>query len=229
MINILRQASKSYGRQEIVSIRGAQRLRFAYRDSYRRVRKLGNALKAIGAEVGDRIGVLDWNTHRHFECYFGIPGIGSVLLLLNLRLSPVDLVYVINHAETKYVLVDETLLPLAEAVAGQCPGVKGYIVLTDRDLADVKTKLSPVYSYERLLADACDGSRGRYSMKNPPTARATRPARPGVPKGCITRTAMSTFTPWPSDSTLKCLTGTASISSFPCFTPWDGACRMPPF
>ena len=156
VINILRQASKSFGRQEIVSIRGADRLRFTYRESYQRVRRLGNALKGIGAEVGDRIGVLDWNTHRHFEAYFGIPGIGAVLLLLNLRLSPVDLAYVINHAETKYILVDETLLPIAEAVADQCPSVKGYIVLTDRDLSEVKTKLAPVYSYEKLLADASE-------------------------------------------------------------------------
>lgn len=154
VINILRQASKSFGRQEIVSIRGTDRLRFTYQESYQRVCRLGNALKGIGAEVGDRIGVLDWNTHRHFEAYFGIPGIGSVLLLLNLRLSPVDLAYVINHAETKYILVDETLLPLIEAVAGQCPTVKGYVILTDRNLSEINTKLAPVYSYEQLLAEA---------------------------------------------------------------------------
>jgi fatty-acyl-CoA synthase len=156
VINILRQATSSFGRQEIVSIRPSGRLRFSYKDSYRRVCKLGNALKTIGAEVGDRIGVLDWNTHRHFEAYFGIPGTGAVLLLLNIRLSPVDLAYVINHAETQYILVDETLLPLAEAVADQCPTVKGFIVLTDRNLADIKTKLSPIYSYETLLEEASD-------------------------------------------------------------------------
>jgi fatty-acyl-CoA synthase len=156
VINILRQASNSFGRQEIVSIRPSGRLRFTYKESYQRVCQLGNALKGIGAEVGDRIGVLDWNTHRHLESYFGIPGIGSVLLLLNLRLSPVDLAYVINHAETKYIFVDETLLPIVEGVADQCPGVKGYILLTDRDLSEVQTKLSPVYSYEELLAEASD-------------------------------------------------------------------------
>lgn len=156
VINILRQAAKSFGRQEIVSIRGTQRTRFTYREAYHRVCRLGNALKAIGAEAGDRIGVLDWNTNRHFECYFGIPGTGAVLLLLNLRLSPVDLAYVINHAQASYILVDESLLPLAEAVAGQCPGVKGYIILTDRALSEVKTSLSPIYSYESLLAEASE-------------------------------------------------------------------------
>jgi fatty-acyl-CoA synthase len=153
--NILRHAAKSFGRQEVVSIQldGSKR-RFTYKDVYARVKRLGNALTGIGAQVGDRIGVLDWNSHRHLEAYYGIPGIGSVLLLLNIRLSPPDLGYVVNHAEAKYILVDETLIPIAEAIAGQCDTVKGYIILTDKDLSEIKTSLSPVYSYEKLLQAA---------------------------------------------------------------------------
>ena len=155
VINIMRQAAKSFGRQEIVSINlDGSRKRFTYRDTYTRTRRLANALTGIGAEVGDRIGVLDWNTNRHLEAYFGIPGIGAVMLLLNLRLSPVDLGYVINHAQTKYIMVDETLLPIAEGVAASCPSVKGWIVLTDKDLSEINTRLSPVFSYEKLLEEA---------------------------------------------------------------------------
>ena len=155
VIRIMQHAARSFGRQEIVSIRpDGTKLRFTYQSTYDRVKKLGNALTALGAEVGDRIGVLDWNTHRHLETYFGIPGIGSVLLLLNIRLAPPDLSYVVNHAETKFVLVDETLIPIAEAIAGQCDTIKGYIILTDKDLSEIKTSLTPIYSYEKLLADA---------------------------------------------------------------------------
>ena len=155
VIRIMQHAARSFGRQEIVSIRpDGTKLRFTYQSTYDRVKKLGNALTALGAEVGDRIGVLDWNTHRHLEAYFGIPGIGSVLLLLNIRLAPPDLSYVVNHAETKFVLVDETLIPIAEAIAGHCDTIKGYIILTDKDLSEIKTSLTPIYSYEKLLADA---------------------------------------------------------------------------
>ena len=155
VIRIMQHAARSFGRQEIVSIRpDGTKLRFTYQSTYDRVKKLGNALTALGAEVGDRIGVLDWNTHRHLEAYFGIPGIGSALLLLNIRLAPPDLSYVVNHAETKFVLVDETLIPIAEAIAGQCDTIKGYIILTDKDLSEIKTSLTPIYSYEKLLADA---------------------------------------------------------------------------
>lgn len=155
VINILRHAARSFGRQEVVSIRpDGSRLRFSYNDVYERVSRLANALTGIGAQIGDRIGVIDWNSHRHLEAYYGIPGIGAVLLLINIRLSPTDLSYVINHAETKYMLVDETLIPIAEMVADQCKTIKGYIILTDRDLSEIKTRLSPIYSYEKLLEEA---------------------------------------------------------------------------
>jgi fatty-acyl-CoA synthase len=155
LLNILRQAAGSFGQQEIVSIRlDGSRLRFTYRETYNRVKRLANALTNIGAGIGDRIGVLDWNDHRHLEAYYAIPGIGATMLLLNIRLSPVDLGYVINHAETKYILVDETLLPIAEGVAKNSPSVKGWIVLTDKDLSEIKTSLSPVYSYEKILKEA---------------------------------------------------------------------------
>jgi fatty-acyl-CoA synthase len=158
IINILRQATRSFGRQEVVSIRlGGSRLRFTYKETYSRVKRLGKALTDLGVQVGDSVGVLDWNSHRHLEAYYGIPGTGAVLLLLNIRLSPVDLSYVINHAEAKYILVDETLIPIAEAIVDQCESVKGYIVMTDKDLSEIKTKLSPVFSYEKLLEATDEG------------------------------------------------------------------------
>ncbi|MCU0598541.1 MAG: long-chain fatty acid--CoA ligase [Desulfobacterales bacterium] len=155
VINILRHAARSFGRQEVVSIKlDGTKLRFSYNDVYDRVKRLGNALTGIGAQAGDRIGVIDWNSHRHLECYYGIPGMGAVLLLVNIRLSPVDLSFILNHAEAKYIFVDETLIPIAEMVADQCKPIKGYIILTDKDLSEIKTKLSPIYSYEKLLQEA---------------------------------------------------------------------------
>ena len=154
IINILRQAVQSFAKQEIVAQTHTGIIRTTYEETYQRVKQLGNALKGLGAGVGDRIGVLDWNSHRHFEAYYGVPGIGAVVLLLNLRLPPNDLSYIINHAETSFIMVDETLIPIAEAVADTCQTVKGYIILTDKNLSDIQTKLSPVYSYEELVNGA---------------------------------------------------------------------------
>ena len=151
VINIMKHAAGSFGRQEIVCRTPKGIFRYTYKEAYERIKKLANALEGIGVSVGDRIGVLDWNTYRHYETYFGIPGIGAVLLLLNLRLSTEDLSYVVNHAEAKFILVDETLIPIAEAIAPLCNTVKGYIILTDKNLSEINTSLSPIYSYEELL------------------------------------------------------------------------------
>lgn len=155
MINVARQAVRSFGNQQIASRKhDGTVFRYTYRDAYGRMGRLANALSGLGVKVGDRVGVLAWNTHENYEIYFGVPGLGAVMLLLNLRLSPTDLSYVINHAGASVIIVDELLVPIAQAIAPLCPGVKGFVVITNKNIEEFKEKLSPVYSYEELLAQA---------------------------------------------------------------------------
>ena len=57
---------------------------------------------------------------------------GAVMHTVNPRLFPEQLVYIINHAEDKYVFFDLTFAPLVEKLAPACKGVKGWIAMTDR-------------------------------------------------------------------------------------------------
>jgi fatty-acyl-CoA synthase len=155
--NIIKHGARNFGRQEIVSRKqDGTMFRYTYKDAYGRIQRLAGALTSLGAEVGDRIGVMAWNTHENYEMYFGIPGMGAVMLMLNIRLAPQDLLYVANHAAAKYIVVDETLIPLAEAIAPGLKHVKGYIIITDKSLGDIETTLGPVYSYNELLDQAED-------------------------------------------------------------------------
>jgi fatty-acyl-CoA synthase len=154
LINMIKHGARNFEKQEIVWKQGDEMFRHTYADAYRRIQKLANALSGLGISVGDRVGVLDWNSQRNYELYFGLPGAGAVMLLMNLRLGAPDLTYVTNHAETKLVFVDETLIPLAEAIAPECKTVRGYVILTNRSLDEIETKLNPVYSYEELLDGA---------------------------------------------------------------------------
>jgi fatty-acyl-CoA synthase len=77
-----------------------------------RTKKLGNALEAMGVTEGDRVATLCWNHYQHLEIYFAVPCSGAVLHALNLRLSPDDLEYIVNHAEDNVIFVDQVLLPL---------------------------------------------------------------------------------------------------------------------
>ncbi len=151
--NIIKHGARNFGRQEIVSRKHDGTIfRYTYKDAYERCTRLANSLNSIGLGVGDKIGVLAWNTYEHYEIYFSIPGTGAVMLLLNLRLAPQELSYVVNHAETKFLFFDETLLPIAEAIAPSCKTMEGYVIITDKKLSDVKTKLEPIYIYEELLS-----------------------------------------------------------------------------
>jgi fatty-acyl-CoA synthase len=93
--------------------------RYTYADLGRRARRLANALTTLGVKPGDRVATFAWNGYRHLELYYAIPCMGAVLHTLNLRLSPVDLEYIIGHAEDKVIFVDDELLPLLEKLAGK--------------------------------------------------------------------------------------------------------------
>jgi fatty-acyl-CoA synthase len=117
---IMRRAEKLSGSREIVSRRADRSIhRYSYAEMIRRAKQLAIALQTMGVAPGDRIATLSWNHHRHLEAYFAIPSIYAVLHTLNLRLHPNEIAYIINHAEDRVLLVDETLLPLWEQVRDQ--------------------------------------------------------------------------------------------------------------
>jgi len=151
---LIRHAARTYGDQEILYRNAEGWQRYTYRDCYERVGRAADALRSLGVRPGDRVGVLDWNSRRYFELYYAIPGLGAVLLQLNLRLSVDELAYIVNHSEATHLCVDETMLPLAEALAPHLPRVKVWIVMTDKPLHDLDTTLRPLHHHEDLLAAA---------------------------------------------------------------------------
>ncbi|AEB10803.1 long-chain fatty acid--CoA ligase [Marinithermus hydrothermalis] len=120
LTHILERAGQLFGKVEIVSRLPDKSLhRYTYQDFYRRARALAKALQQAGLQKGDRVGTLMWNHYAHLEAYFGVPVAGGVLHTLNLRLHPKDLAYIINHAEDRFLIVDDILLPLLNAVKDQ--------------------------------------------------------------------------------------------------------------
>src|SRR5690606_24170035 len=83
-----------------------------------RAHQLAHALHDAGVRIGDRVGTFMWNGSRHLEAYHAISCMGAVLHTLNIRLSDVDLEYIINHATDRIIIVDADLLPKLEELAG---------------------------------------------------------------------------------------------------------------
>jgi fatty-acyl-CoA synthase len=114
IVQLLERAGRYYSSIEIVSrLPGQSTLhRTTYGEFYRRSRALAQALTRAGLKRGERVATLMWNHHIHLEAYFGVPAAGGVIHALNLRLHPDDLVYIIGHAEDRFLIVDDALLPL---------------------------------------------------------------------------------------------------------------------
>jgi acyl-CoA synthetase (AMP-forming)/AMP-acid ligase II len=128
--------------------------KYTYGQAAKRAKQLANALtQKLGVQQGDRIGTLAWNTHRHYELYFGISGIGAITHTINPRLFPEQIIYIINHAADRFIFVDLTFLPLLEAVASHISKVEGIVVLTDQAHMPSSSKLNNLLCYEDLIAD----------------------------------------------------------------------------
>jgi len=156
--SILRHAEQYFPDREIVSVTGDNPgHRYTYADCFRRTRQLANALGKLDLAAGDRIATIAWNDYRHLEIYYAVGGAGYVCHTVNPRLFPEQIVYMINHAEDKWIMTDPMFVPLLEKIADQTPNVAGYVVLTD-DAHMPETTLKNAVSYESLI----DGESDEY-------------------------------------------------------------------
>ena len=121
-----------------------------YGESIKRSKKLANALSKLGINLHDRVATIAWNNSRHFETYFGVSGMGAVLHTLNPRYSPAQLVYILNHAEDKVLIIDPTFIPLVEGVQEQLNFVETIIIAAEKSSIP-DNSLNNSCSYDDLL------------------------------------------------------------------------------
>ena len=138
-------------RQEIVY---RDQKRYDYVTLQKRIGQLAGALKSLGVKPGSTVGVMDWDSHRYLECFFAIPMMGAVLHMVNIRLSPEQILYTVNHAEDAVLLVNSDFLPVLESIKDQLQTVKKIVVMTDAAMVP-ETTVDVAGEYEALL-DASD-------------------------------------------------------------------------
>jgi fatty-acyl-CoA synthase len=136
--------------QEIV-YRDVRRL--TYLELRDRIGRLASALHKMGVRSGDSVGVLDWDSNRFLEAFFAIPMMGVVLQTVNVRLSPEQVAYTIDHAGSSTLLVNDEFVELVQSILPQLSKVKRLVVLTDRK-APATGKLEFVGEYEELVGAA---------------------------------------------------------------------------
>ncbi|MGH2460062.1 MAG: AMP-binding protein, partial [Chloroflexota bacterium] len=178
---MLRRAEQLFAAKEVVSRLPDRSLhRCTYADVARRAKRLALALRELGVQPGDRVATFCWNHHQHLEAYFGVPCGGAIVHTINPRLHPSDLSYIVNHADDRVILVDQTLLPLWERVAPEV-GARRVIVVSEDGSAP-----EGMLSYERLLSEV-DESAFRYPepAEDDATAMCYTSGTTGRPKAVL--------------------------------------------
>ena len=159
--------------------------RYTYREAGARSKKLARALLNLGVVFGDRLATIAWNTHRHFELYYGISGIGAICHTINPRLFAEQLLYIVNHAEDRVIFLDLTFVPLLEKLQDQMPKVEHFVVLTDREHLPA-SNLRGLLAYEDLLAaEEADGFSWPHFDENTASSLCYTSGTTGNPKGVL--------------------------------------------
>ena len=136
--------------QEIVY---RDQLTIPYKTWKERVHRLANVLKSIGVTEGSTVAVMDWDSHRYLEAYYAIPMLGAVLHTINVRLSPEQMVYTIDHAEDDVIICHTEFLPLLEGIRGRIAEGRKFILI-DEGGEIFKNHFQFEGEYEQMLAEA---------------------------------------------------------------------------
>jgi 3-(methylthio)propionyl---CoA ligase len=147
---IIEHAAATFGDTELVSYGHAEATRSNYQDAAKRSRRLASSLQRLGVEPGGVVGSLAWNTHRHFELFYGVSGIGGVLHTANPRLPPEQILYTINFTGYRTLFIDLDTLALAEQLAPRLETVDRFVLMAPcHDMP--ATRLADVVCYEELI------------------------------------------------------------------------------
>ncbi len=144
-VRLKRHAARIFGRKDGVV---CENRRFTYQEFNERCDRLSDALLKLGVKKGERVAYLSFNCHRLLEAYYGVPQIRATLLPLNIRLSPEELVYILNDSTPAVLFFDPEFTPLVDCMRPQLKSVRLYVSLRDSKPAWAHAKF-----YDELVAE----------------------------------------------------------------------------
>jgi fatty-acyl-CoA synthase len=146
--------------------------------------RLASVLAARGVELGDRCGTIAWNNRRHLEIYFGVSSGGMVCHTINPRLSPEQMIFVINDAQDKVLFLDRSFVPLIAAIRDQIPSVEAIILMGAAD-EGAAAALDGLLFYDDFIADGDPAFSWPDLDETTPSSLCYTSGTTGNPKGVL--------------------------------------------
>ena len=148
--SVLEHGAANFGDVPVVSVNRDEAVRLNYATAAARARRLGSSLRRLGFGPETMAGSLAWNSHRHFELFYGMTGIGAVLHTANPRLPPAQICYTINFSGYRTLFIDLDTIELVEGLAPRLETVRQYVLMAPPG-ALPDTTLTDVICYEELI------------------------------------------------------------------------------
>ncbi|MEX2130408.1 MAG: long-chain fatty acid--CoA ligase [Pseudohongiellaceae bacterium] len=210
MSRILGRGAQLDPNTEVVTLQpGGKKHRQTLKQTWDRANQVAQALSDAGIKTGDRVASFMWNNYRHLELYQGVPSMGAVLHTLNIRLSPADLEYIINHAKDRVIFADEDLLPLLEPLLDKIPCVELLIVC--RHGENCRSTFGNQVDYEEFIAGKTTHFPWPEIPETSPMGLCYTSGTTGKPKG-VMYTNRSTYL----HTITECLTDSIGLSGVDC-------------
>ncbi len=149
---LLDHGASAHSDAEVITWTGSGPRHRTFAEIGDRCAQLAHALRDLGITGDERVGTFMWNNAEHLEAYLAIPSMGAVLHTLNIRLSAEQLVFVVNHADDRVVIVDATLLPLFSQYLPHLPTVRHIVINGAPASALDAPEGVTVHNYDELIA-----------------------------------------------------------------------------
>jgi long-chain acyl-CoA synthetase len=142
----------------------------SYRETREEAHKIGAGLHVLGLKKGDKVSLLSQGRNLWITSELGILYAGGVNVPLSIKLTEsTDLLFRIQHSESRYIIVSEQQLPKVRNIIGQCPLVEKIIVLDS--ISDYGENEISIYDIiktgERYLQDHSDDFKALYESIGP--------------------------------------------------------------
>ncbi|NDZ17385.1 long-chain fatty acid--CoA ligase [Variovorax sp. WS11] len=156
--------------------------RHTYGELRERIGRLAGMLAAQGVGPGDTVAVMDWDSHRYLDAYFAVPMMGATLMTVNVRLSPEQILYTLDHSGAKALLVNAEFAPVVEELLPKLANVETFILLDDAP-PGAGHAIPFAGEYEALLAKASADYRFEDFDENTRATVFYTTGTTGLPKG----------------------------------------------
>jgi acyl-CoA synthetase (AMP-forming)/AMP-acid ligase II len=121
---------------------------FTYADIGDRVTGLARFFQARGIQTGDRISILEVNSHAFLEAYYAAAGIGAILNPLNYRLAAREIAYILNDSGTRWLVAGARFAPVVKGVLAEDTPLEGIVWIGDT--SDDSLKI-PSFSFDEAI------------------------------------------------------------------------------